>query len=883
MEGATLRAFVFCLCASAAVAARRDGESRGAPVKVALSVDTSEALHALSTEFLSFAIDTSVVENGWIDFLRHVRLVTLAKALTPAFLRFGGTRQDFLIFQPESGSPSWVSGLTPSWENNGNYFLFIFPQEKKPRPSLNASVSGGSCYSGMFGQFYMRAFWHRAALDELLGFSACSGLRLVFGLNALLRGPSGAWDDGNARLILRHVHARGQDHVSWELGNEPNSYPHVAGRQLSGAQLGADFLTLRTLLRSSHPAFQDAKLYGPDITRPRRSALTLLTGFLDSAKDAIEAVTWHQYYMNGRTATLDNFMDPQILDSLAAEISAVQEVVNKEAPGKAIWLGETSSAWGGGAPGLSDTFVAGFMWLDKLGMAARMGVDVVVRQAFFGHGSYNLVDDHLNPLPDYWLSLLHKRLVGGRVLRVEAEGGGAPSVRVYGHCSSTSFPAGSVTLFALNLGSNPASLSLPAPLSEGPAQGFLLLPGDPDAGLRSRTMMLNGTPLRTQAHGSVPETPGVPLPPGCPLALPPRALAFFVLPEARAPACLQRGRNAEERRASAQSIGAELLESCSGQERGGVPGVVLAQALSEEGGRPLEALVLSLVPVNCTGRDNSTCAHVRVLLRGGLPVPPELPPVQPGVSPARGGPGPVSPVRAGLLLTGAGSATLLGVRPRELRAAARRLELPPVSHRRVSRGQRRDDSRVVTSSPSSPPTHPLVTRYPCSGQERCTECELCPGGWQTAGRGAQQCQPCPAGQQKWEGVVYCTPCPGGYYQPQEGQQGCLLCPEDYYCPSPEKAPLPCPDGAFCPAGSQEPSPCVPPFLRRGGDHCSPSPLLIGLVSGSALALLLLLFLALIHCNRRLRAEPGARTPLLWHSRQRRGDRVQDQEPMYTGW
>nr|XP_032806724.1 heparanase-like [Petromyzon marinus]XP_032806725.1 heparanase-like [Petromyzon marinus]XP_032806726.1 heparanase-like [Petromyzon marinus] len=554
MEGATLRVLVCFVCAFTA-AAWRDGESHGesrsAPVRVALNVDTSEALHALSPEFLSFAIDASVVENGWIDFLRHVRLVTLAKALTPAFLRFGGTRQDFLIFQPESGSPSWVSGLTPSWENN----------EVRMEPRV-------SCRPPLFSEAKIRRQRQRAegllpgmlrderrktlknitmtgaSLDELLGFSSCSGLRLVFGLNALLRGPAGAWDHGNAWLILRHVHARGQDRVSWELGNEPNSYPHVAGRQLSGAQLGADFLALRTLLRSGHPAFPGAKLYGPDITRPRRSALTLLTGFLDSAKDAIEAVTWHQYYMNGRTATLDNFMDPQILDSLAAEISAVQEVVNKEAPGKAIWLGETSSAWGGGAPGLSDTFVAGFMWLDKLGMAARMGVDVVVRQAFFGHGSYNLVDDHLNPLPDYWLSLLHKRLVGAHVLRVEANGG-APSVRVYGHCSSTSFPAGSVTLFALNLGSNPASLSLRVPLSEGPAQGFLLLPADPGAGLRSRTVMLNGTPLWTQAHGSVPETPGVPLPPGSPLALPARALAFFVLPDAGAPACLQRGRNAQ--------------------------------------------------------------------------------------------------------------------------------------------------------------------------------------------------------------------------------------------------------------------------------------------------------------------------------------------------
>lgn len=38
-------------------------------------------------------------------------------------------------------------------------------------------------------------------------------------------------------------------------------------------------------------------------------------------------------------------------------------------------------------------------WLDKLGLAARQGIDVVMRQVFFGAGSYHLVDASFEPLP----------------------------------------------------------------------------------------------------------------------------------------------------------------------------------------------------------------------------------------------------------------------------------------------------------------------------------------------------------------------------------------------------------------------------------------------------------------------------------------------------
>lgn len=63
--------------------------------------------------------------------------------------------------------------------------------------------------------------------------------------------------------------------------------------------------------------------------------------------------------------------------------------------------GETSSAYGGGAPGYSNRFISTFIWLDKLGLAAQNGIDLVIRQSFF-NGYYALIDDDYNPAPVSW-------------------------------------------------------------------------------------------------------------------------------------------------------------------------------------------------------------------------------------------------------------------------------------------------------------------------------------------------------------------------------------------------------------------------------------------------------------------------------------------------
>ena len=66
--------------------------------------------------------------------------------------------------------------------------------------------------------------------------------------------------------------------------------------------------------------------------------------------------------MNGRTATISDFINPDILDYLPTQIAQVTAVVRQAGlPHAKLWLGETSTAWGGGAEGMYDAYVAGFM------------------------------------------------------------------------------------------------------------------------------------------------------------------------------------------------------------------------------------------------------------------------------------------------------------------------------------------------------------------------------------------------------------------------------------------------------------------------------------------------------------------------------------------
>ncbi|KAK6174492.1 hypothetical protein SNE40_017758 [Patella caerulea] len=410
---------------------------------------------------------------------RSRKVLTLAKGLSPSYLRVGGATSDRIMFNKTHDQPG-VNLPVADWDNMNHL-------------AMNA------------------------------------GMDLIYDFNVIPR-KNGQWDPTNARQLLEYTVKKGYKPAGYELGNEPNHSPQV--HIISEKQLAKDFAAFKHVASSiGVPPFLTI---GPDIGGV---IMPYLEKFLEAGGgDVLDAVTMHQYYTNGQSATLKDFTDSKLLDSLIPEVQSFVKTCNQKAPHKQCWLGETSSCSHGGAQHISDRYVAGFLWLDKLGLSALHGLQAVLRQSFFG-SNYGLIDAHLNPNPDYWLTLLYKRLVGSPVFDITQTSD--HNIRVYAHCtnvsSSIGYKPGSITVYMMNIGSKTVYVHIPFSSSKT-QQRYILSPGDHD-GLTSQFVKLNGDVLKLPNDHSLPDLK--PVVSHGTVKLEAYNMGFVVIPDAMKPECMQ--------------------------------------------------------------------------------------------------------------------------------------------------------------------------------------------------------------------------------------------------------------------------------------------------------------------------------------------------------
>lgn len=138
-----------------------------------------------------------------------------------------------------------------------------------------------------------------------------------------------------------------------------------------------------------------------------------------SSCTVLDAFTWHFCHGPGshkpHPLVEANFTQPSILHLF---LPSAPEVVQSCQDNKDVvckwWVSETSSACGDAAANLSSSCVAGFLWLDNLGVAANTQQKIVCREVFADlHCS--VISNQNQPNPEFCASLSWERLAGNAV------------------------------------------------------------------------------------------------------------------------------------------------------------------------------------------------------------------------------------------------------------------------------------------------------------------------------------------------------------------------------------------------------------------------------------------------------------------------------------
>eukprot|EP00794_Sanderia_malayensis_P015224 gene15224-16798_t len=482
-----------------------------------VSLNTKTEIATVDNGFLSFTTETGkfmkrkIPYHSGFDPKKRRRFLILCSGLSlqdggaffpAAHWRIGGRKSSELVYKDKN-------------EEDGRN------REKNNREDDNNGRSKDE-NNKLRGRFNPEEFsFTTNDWDQLHLYARKLNWTVNFAINGLLRkSDDGSWNSSNAEKLMKYTSLKGYS-VNYDLGKAPNQYARYFNVTITPDQLAKDFSALKSLSRKYNPK---AKIIGPDI-----------------AKNNIGS-----YFRtcNGKKhqTSLESCMDAGHLDGFLKQAPVARAVIRNTTGTKTtpILIGEAADTYGSGVDGVSNTFAAGFLMLDKLGMAARMNFQAFFRRELIGRPSA-LMDDELNHRPVYWMSVLYKLLVGKRVLDVKGSLQPGRTLRIYAHCVNEfgrhHYYKGAVVLIALNLDvNNSARFLLDRQLAGLNADEYLLQA--PGGDVSSKKVLLNGVELDLISDTQLP-----PLKPKLqisqPFFIPAKSYGFFVLTEAQSEACLK--------------------------------------------------------------------------------------------------------------------------------------------------------------------------------------------------------------------------------------------------------------------------------------------------------------------------------------------------------
>ncbi len=423
--------------------------------------------------------------------LSDARLVTLAKALGPVYVRVSGTWANSVYFHDTDDS---APGAPPKG----------------------------------FNSILTRAQW-KGVVDFV---RAVDGkLMTSFAWSPGARDASGVWTADQARRIVAFTRASGGRIDAAEFVNEPNFAANGAAPPgYDGAAYGRDVAAFRSFFKKEVP---DGILLGPGsvgeggiLDGAQVGGRVKSEDLLAPSAPAVDVFSYHVYNaVSERCArgapalgtTPDAALSHEWLFRFEKVHAFYAGLRDRFEPGTPLWVTEMADAACGGNP-WAPTFLDTFRYLNQYGRMARLGVQVAAHNTLAA-SDYGLIDETTHvPRPNYWAALAWHRLMGQTVL----DPGASPTTDLYTYAHCMKGRPGGVTVLAINAGASGAVLTLPSA-----AERFMLTADT----LQSRSVRLNGSVLAVTSDGRLPALTGRSQSAG-PMSLPPTSITFITFPNA---------------------------------------------------------------------------------------------------------------------------------------------------------------------------------------------------------------------------------------------------------------------------------------------------------------------------------------------------------------
>ena len=426
--------------------------------------------------------------------LSNPRLRTLAAALGPFYVRYGGTTTNSVYFQDND------------------------------EPRLEEIPEG-------FEKLLTRQAWKGG-----LEFAAAVDAKVVTGFTVSegVRDESGVWTPAHAKPWLDYTKSIGGEIYAAEMFNEPNmaAYDDML-KDYDAASFAKDFAAFHAFMKEAAP---DVKVAGPGdvevgLYKEGMPGASTAEDYLSAnPKPQFDILTYHYYgALSERCAPPDSERGISADKALSEEWLARQDrslerrkaLRDQYAPGAPIWNTETGSAACGGTR-WAPTFLDIFRYLDTNARLAKQGLDAIFTHALIS-GSNGVIDEKtFMPNPNYWAALMWQRFMGTGILDA---GPLKPGLHLYAHCQRGN-PEG-VAVLALNLEDKPSTISV-----SGPAELYAMTAPE----LQSKTVLLNGKALELTDGDELPTIAPARLE-GDEVTLASTSVNFIVLPQANNPNC----------------------------------------------------------------------------------------------------------------------------------------------------------------------------------------------------------------------------------------------------------------------------------------------------------------------------------------------------------